>query len=88
MDQYPAARDKADIKGIDANIDEISKVKGNIMKSKAHLKQQIRALLTDEQRLYFDTHSEFSHYHKFHGHERGKPFEDGWHHNGNEEGTK
>ncbi len=72
--------DKADIKAIDANIDEISKVKGNIMKSRAHLKQQIRALLTEEQRLFFDLHSKNHHFHKGNMSGSEKPYEGVWHH--------
>jgi Spy/CpxP family protein refolding chaperone len=48
--------DKADLKAINANIDEITKVLGQLMKSKAQLNQQIRSLLTDEQRIFFDIH--------------------------------
>jgi Spy/CpxP family protein refolding chaperone len=47
--------EKADMKLINANIDEISKVQNLLMKSGAQLNQLIRALLTDEQRISFDT---------------------------------
>lgn len=82
--------DKADFKAIDANIDEIARVKASIMKARAHFKQQVRALLTDEQRLAFDMHSEKHNFHRGHGftpgHEFGavQPFEkEEWHENFN-----
>lgn len=56
-----ATADKADIKAIDANIDEIVKVQGQLMKSRAQLVQNIRMLLTDEQRIYFDMRMERNH---------------------------
>jgi Spy/CpxP family protein refolding chaperone len=75
-----ATADKADIKAIDANLDEISKVTNQLMKAKAHMKQQVRGLLTDEQRLLFDTqkggHRGFQ---KNHEMETNRDFE-GWHH--------
>jgi Spy/CpxP family protein refolding chaperone len=46
--------EKPDMKLINANIDEITKVMNQLMKSRSQLKQQIRALLTDEQRVFFD----------------------------------
>ena len=48
--------DKPDMKAINANIDEITKVQNQLMKGQAAHHQQIRALLTDEQRLWFDSH--------------------------------
>lgn len=48
--------DKPDMKAINANIDEITKVQNEIMKARESHHQQIRALLTDEQRVYFDMH--------------------------------
>jgi Spy/CpxP family protein refolding chaperone len=45
-----------DLKLINANIDEITKVKNQLMKSREQMHQQVRALLTDEQRMAFDTH--------------------------------
>ena len=56
--------DKPDLKAIDSNIDEITKARGQILKAKAHFVQQVRALLTDEQRTIFDSHHEN---HRFHG---------------------
>ena len=46
--------EKSDLKLINANIDEITKVQNLLMKSGAQLSQQIRALLNDEQRIAFD----------------------------------
>jgi Spy/CpxP family protein refolding chaperone len=46
--------EKPDMKLINANIDDITKVQNQLMKSGAQLNQQIRALLTDEQRIAFD----------------------------------
>jgi Spy/CpxP family protein refolding chaperone len=48
--------EKPDLKLINSNIDEITKVKNQLMKSREQNHQQIRALLTDEQRMAFDTH--------------------------------
>jgi len=48
--------DKPDMKAIDSNIDEITKLMNQLMKSRAAYHQQIRALLTDEQKIWFDTH--------------------------------
>jgi Spy/CpxP family protein refolding chaperone len=48
--------EKPDMKLINANIDEISKVQNQLMKSRAQIHLQIRALLTDEQRMEFDMH--------------------------------
>jgi Spy/CpxP family protein refolding chaperone len=45
-----------DMKAINANIDEITTVRGKIMKATEGTNQKIRALLTDEQKLFFDTH--------------------------------
>lgn len=47
--------DKADTKAINANIDEITKVQGQMMKARSEHRQQIRGLLTDEQRVWFDS---------------------------------
>ena len=46
--------DVADMKGINATIDEITQTQNLLMKSREGFKQQVRALLTDEQRLQFD----------------------------------
>lgn len=50
--------DKPDINAINANIDDISKVQNKLMKIKASSHQQIRALLTDEQKMIFDSKME------------------------------
>ena len=47
--------DKPDMNAINANIDEITKVQNKMMKTKASTRQQIRALLTDEQKMQFDS---------------------------------
>jgi Spy/CpxP family protein refolding chaperone len=47
---------KPDMKAIDANIDEVSKVQNQMMKKTAEVHQQVRAVLNDEQKLWFDTH--------------------------------
>ena len=46
--------DVADMKAINATIDEITQTQNLLMKSREGFKQQLRALLTDEQRLQFD----------------------------------
>ena len=58
-----ATADKPDMKAIDANIDEITKVMNQLMKNRASFHQQVRALLNDEQKMWFDTHP----MHKGHG---------------------
>ena len=46
--------EKSDMKAINANIDDITKLQNQIMKIREANHQQIRALLTDEQRIFFD----------------------------------
>jgi Spy/CpxP family protein refolding chaperone len=48
--------DKPDMSAINANIDEITKTTNQLMKSRAAHHQQVRALLTDEQKVWFDSH--------------------------------
>lgn len=48
--------DKPDMDAINKNIDELSKMRGEMMKKNAAHQQSIRALLNDEQRLFFDAH--------------------------------
>jgi Spy/CpxP family protein refolding chaperone len=48
--------DKTDLNAINANIDEITKIQNKMMKIKAADLQQIRSLLTDEQKMWFDSH--------------------------------
>ena len=55
-EQTLTTADKADMKAINANIDEITKVKNQMMKAKAQHQQDVRALLNPEQKLWFDTH--------------------------------
>jgi Spy/CpxP family protein refolding chaperone len=50
--------EKPDLASIDANIDEITKTQNQILKIKVKYKLQIRALLTDEQRMMFDMRNE------------------------------
>jgi len=47
--------DEADLKAINKNIDKMSETKAEIAKIMAGQKQQVRALLTDEQLLRFDS---------------------------------
>lgn len=48
--------DVADMKAINATIDEITQNQNQMMKSQESFIQQIRVLLTDEQRVEFDMH--------------------------------
>jgi Spy/CpxP family protein refolding chaperone len=65
--------DKPDLKAIDANIDEITKVMNQLMKSRAAFHQQVRALLTDEQKMWFDTHPMNRQHGNMRGHQMGGP---------------
>jgi Spy/CpxP family protein refolding chaperone len=47
--------DKSDLNAINSNIDEMTKVQNKMMKIKAYDLQQIRNLLTDEQKMWFDS---------------------------------
>ena len=65
--------DKADMKVINANIDEITALENKMMKQKAGHHQAVRALLNDRQRIIFDSHGfgrglghGFKHGHKGH----------------------
>ncbi|HRH34517.1 MAG TPA: periplasmic heavy metal sensor [Catalimonadaceae bacterium] len=49
--------EKTDISGIHSTIDEIQNLKSKMMKLKATYKQEIRKILTTEQRLEFDIRS-------------------------------
>lgn len=49
--------DKPDMKAINSNIDEITKLQNQLMKATVNHRMQVRNLLTDEQKLIFDTHS-------------------------------
>ena len=46
--------DKADMKAINKQIDEISVLQASMQKVRAQNKQEIRSLLTDDQRVIFD----------------------------------
>lgn len=48
--------DEANLDLINKNIDEITQIKNKLMKAKAAHQQAIRALLTEEQKVYFDLH--------------------------------
>ena len=52
--QTLSTADVADMKAINATIDEITATQNQMMKSREVFKQQVRALLTEEQRLHFD----------------------------------
>ncbi len=47
-------QDNPDQKEVDKTINEISGLKEKMMKENIHARMQIRALLTDEQKVYFD----------------------------------
>ncbi len=47
--------DKTDMKVIDANIDEITKIQNQLMKKSVAMKQQFRLLLNDEQKVWYDS---------------------------------
>ena len=53
--QTLVSADKADMKTINANIDEITSVKNKMMKQQAKHQQDVRALLTEDQRVFFDS---------------------------------
>jgi Spy/CpxP family protein refolding chaperone len=53
--QTLATADKADLKAINKNIDEMSDLKADIAKIMAAQHQQIRSLLTEEQLVKFDS---------------------------------
>lgn len=65
--------EKEDVKAIDGTIDDISKLRGDLMKQREAHKREIKALLNDEQKVYFD-----SGYGKGHG--KGNGQGDGYHH--------
>ena len=48
--------DKVNMTDINKKIDEMGKVQTELMKERAAHRQQIRSLLTDEQRVKFDSH--------------------------------
>jgi Spy/CpxP family protein refolding chaperone len=50
-----ATSEKPDMKAINANIDEMTKVQNQLMKAMASHRQDIRSLLTEEQKIRFDS---------------------------------
>ena len=54
-EQTLTSADKADMKAINANIDEITSVKNKMMKQQAEHHQNVRSLLTEDQRVIFDS---------------------------------
>ncbi len=46
-----------DMKAVNKQIEEIGKIKTEMMKVGAKYRQEIRSLLTDDQRIFFDMHS-------------------------------
>ena len=50
------AADKADMNEINKTIDEIAKLKGDMMKMRVNHQAKVKALLTDEQKVYFNAH--------------------------------
>ncbi|MBN1118294.1 MAG: Spy/CpxP family protein refolding chaperone [Bacteroidales bacterium] len=49
--------DNADLNKINAKIDEIADVKAKLAKERSKHRQDIRKILTEEQKVYFDRHS-------------------------------
>ena len=49
--------DKSDSKLIDKKIEAIGVIKTNMMKAQSHHRLAVRALLTDDQKVWFDQHS-------------------------------
>lgn len=49
--------DKPDLAAINKTIDEVAALKADMMKKQAAHRQEIRNLLNEEQKLYFDTHA-------------------------------
>lgn len=47
--------EKEDVKAIDGTIDDITKLRGDLMKQREAHKREIKALLNDEQKVYFDS---------------------------------
>ena len=49
--------DKVDMKAVNSTIDEMTALKNQQMKSNAAHRQEVRNLLTDSQKVYFDAHA-------------------------------
>ncbi len=63
---------KVDMNEVNKTIEEIGAVKISIAKNKAEVRQKIRNILTDEQRVQFDLHYGKRKMHKQHKHMRGQ----------------
>ena len=50
-------QDTPDQKAIDKSIDEITAIQNQMMKNRMAMHMEIRKLLTDEQKVYFDKHT-------------------------------
>lgn len=50
------AADKSDMVEVNKTIDEIAKLKGDLMKMRVSHQAKVKALLTDEQKVYFNAH--------------------------------
>jgi len=47
--------EKEDVKAIDGTIDDITKLRGDLMKQRETHRREIKALLNDEQKVFFDS---------------------------------
>ena len=63
--------DNVDLNKVNAAIDEISIIRTDIAKKRAAFRQDVRKILTDDQRVYFDMHSGHKKHMK-HKHNKGK----------------
>jgi len=52
-----SSADEVDMKAINKQIESISKDKAAMMKIRAKFRQEVRKVLTDDQRVYFDMHN-------------------------------
>ena len=69
------AVDNPNQKEIDKTVDEIGNLRTTIMKERITMRQKIRHLLTDEQKVYFDAHTSMRKHHKHKGFHRNRPME-------------
>lgn len=65
--------DKVNMSEINGVIDDITSLKGRMMKIKMKKHQDVRALLTDEQRVMYDTHKMNRKGHKHKGKPHARP---------------
>ncbi len=56
--QTLSSAENADMKAINSLIDEMSSIKAQMMKEKASHRQEVRKILTEEQRIKFDLHQQ------------------------------